>query len=69
MPGVHVQYVNETGPEDSDPPSSDDPHAASAVAPSVTAMAVATRRRRFVFGMELSPDLGPRLAQGPVTLL
>ncbi len=58
MPGVQVQYVSDTGPDWASL-SSSDPHAASVVAPSVTATAVATRRHCFVFGMErFSPDLG-----------
>nr|BFD86331.1 hypothetical protein StreXyl84_57320 [Streptomyces sp. Xyl84] len=65
MPGVHVQYVSETGPDPARAPSSDDPQPASAVAPSATAADMATRRWRFVFGMDVSPDLGPHLAWRP----
>lgn len=65
MPGAQVQYVSETGPDRAPPPSSDDePHAASVVAPSVTARAELTRRRCFVYRMELSPDLGPASREG-----
>jgi hypothetical protein len=55
MPGVQDQYVRDAGPDSDELLSSDEPQAASAVPPSVTAMEVATRRRSFVFGMDLSP--------------
>ena len=61
MPGAQDQYVSDTGP-DSDLLSSPEPQAARPVAPSVTARAQAallSRCGRLVFGMDLSPDLGP----------
>ncbi len=57
--GAQLQYVSVTGPDAAPSSSDDEPQAASAVAPRATATAELTRRRRFVYGMDVSLTWGP----------